>query len=123
MDHKRSILLNSFVEYIRSLLDMAEQNFTYESVFRFLRTNLAGFSFDEVDRLETVSYTHLDVYKRQKETLRVVSQNISFALIVKVLILILATIGYFGMWEAILAEVGVMFAAILNAVWVVRYTV
>ena len=102
---------------------MAEQNFTYESVFRFLRTNLAGFSFDEVDRLETVSYTHLDVYKRQKETLRVVSQNISFALIVKVLILILATIGYFGMWEAILAEVGVMFAAILNAVWVVRYTV
>ena len=40
MDHKRNILLNSFVEYIRSLLNMAEQNFTYESVFRFLRTNL-----------------------------------------------------------------------------------
>ncbi|MGN1192094.1 MAG: helicase-exonuclease AddAB subunit AddB [Dorea sp.] len=52
MDHKRSILLNSFVEYIRSLLNMAEQNFTYESVFRFLRTNLAGFTYDEVDELE-----------------------------------------------------------------------
>lgn len=52
MDHKRSILLNSFVEYIRSLLNMAEQNFTYESVFRFLRTNLSGFSFEEVDELE-----------------------------------------------------------------------
>lgn len=65
----------------------------------------------------------VDAIKIAKETLRVVSQNISFALIVKVLILILATIGYFGMWEAILAEVGVMFAAILNAVWVVRYTV
>ena len=52
MDHKRSILLNSFVEYIRSLLNMAEKNFSYESVFRFLRTNLAGFACEEVDELE-----------------------------------------------------------------------
>lgn len=52
MDHKRSILLNSFVEYIRSLLNMAEQGFTYESVFRFLRTNLAGFSNDEISAME-----------------------------------------------------------------------
>ena len=37
MDYKRSILLNSFVEYVRSILNMAEQSFTYESVFRFLR--------------------------------------------------------------------------------------
>ena len=41
----------------------------------------------------------------------------------KVLILILAAVGYFGMWEAIAAEVGVMFVVILNAVWVVRYQV
>lgn len=65
----------------------------------------------------------VDAIKIAKETLRVVSQNISFALIIKVLILILAVIGYFGMWEAILAEVSVMFAAILNAVWVARFTV
>lgn len=52
MDHKKSILLNSFVEYLRSLLTMAEQNFTYESVFRHLRTGLCGFTDDEVDRLE-----------------------------------------------------------------------
>jgi len=52
MDHKRSILLNSFVEYLRSLLAMAEQNFTYESVFRYLRTELTGFSREEVDLLE-----------------------------------------------------------------------
>lgn len=52
MDYKRSVLLNSFVEYLRSLLAMAEQNFTYESVFRFMRTNLAGFSGEEVDLLE-----------------------------------------------------------------------
>lgn len=52
MDHKRSILLNSFVEYLRSLLNMAEKNFSYESVFRFLRTNLAGFTYEEIDELE-----------------------------------------------------------------------
>ena len=52
MDCKRSILLNSCVEHIRSLLAMAEQNFTYESVFRYLRTGLAGIRQSEVDILE-----------------------------------------------------------------------
>lgn len=52
MDHKKSILLNAFVEYLRSLLKMAEQDFSYESVFRYLRTGLAGFDRDEVDRME-----------------------------------------------------------------------
>ncbi len=51
-DYKRSILLNSFVEYLRSLLAMVEQNFSYEGVFRYLRTNLAGFTREEVDILE-----------------------------------------------------------------------
>lgn len=52
LDHKKSILLNAFVEYLRSLLAMARDNFTYESVFRFLRTGMSGFTDDEVDRLE-----------------------------------------------------------------------
>lgn len=52
MDYKRSLLLNSFVEYIRSLLAMIEKNFTYESVFRFMRTGLTEFSGNEIDVLE-----------------------------------------------------------------------
>lgn len=52
MDHKKSILLNAFVEYLRSLLAMAEENFTYDSVFRFLRTGLCGFTAEEVDQME-----------------------------------------------------------------------
>lgn len=52
MDHKKSILLNAFVEYVRSLLAMAEQNFSYESVFRFLRTDMTGFTREEVDKME-----------------------------------------------------------------------
>lgn len=52
MDHKKSILLNAFVEYVRSLLAMADENFSYESVFRFLRTGMSGFTREETDRLE-----------------------------------------------------------------------
>ncbi len=52
MDYKRSILLNSFVEYVRSILAMAEENFTYDSVFRFLRAGYGPFSDDEVSGLE-----------------------------------------------------------------------
>jgi len=52
MDHKRSILQNPYIEYIRSLINLVEQNFSYESVFRFLRTNLSGFTWEEVDALE-----------------------------------------------------------------------
>ena len=68
MDHKRSILLNPFIEYLRSLLDMGVQNFTYESVFRFLRTNLAGFAWEETDRLENyVIGLGIRGYKRWQE--------------------------------------------------------
>ena len=69
MDHKRSILLNSFVEYIRSLLDMAEQNFSYESVFRYLRTNLTNLSVDEIDVLENYCLAlGIRGYKKWNET-------------------------------------------------------
>ena len=69
MDHKRSILLNSFVEYIRSLLNMVKDNFSYESVFRFLRTNLSGFTYGEVDELENyVIALGIRGYKKRQES-------------------------------------------------------
>lgn len=52
MDYKRSILLNSFVEYVRSILAMAEENFSYDSVFRFLRSGYGPFSGEDTDELE-----------------------------------------------------------------------
>ena len=55
------------------------------------------------------------------ETLRVVNHNITFALAIKFMILFFAVVGYFGMWEAIIAEVAVVFIAILNAAGIVRY--
>lgn len=50
-----------------------------------------------------------------KKTLRIVHQNIVFALGVKGLVLILGAIGLANMWEAVFADVGVSVIAILNA--------
>ena len=68
MDHKRNILQNPYIEYIRSLLNLVDQNFSYESVFRFLRTNLSGFTWDEVDTLENYCIgLGIKGYKRWQE--------------------------------------------------------
>ena len=50
-----------------------------------------------------------------KQTLRIVKQNIYFALTVKLLVLLLAALGITGMWLAVFADVGVSFIAIINA--------
>jgi Cd2+/Zn2+-exporting ATPase len=50
-----------------------------------------------------------------RNTLRIVKQNIVFALAVKVLVLILGAFGLATMWEAVFADVGVSFLAILNS--------
>ena len=68
MDHKKSILLNSFVEYVRSLLAMAEKGYTYESVFRFLRTGLTPFDEHQIDELENyVIAMGIKGYKKWQE--------------------------------------------------------
>ena len=50
-----------------------------------------------------------------RKTLRIVHQNIWFALLVKFGVLILGAMGYASMWAAVFADVGVAFLAILNA--------
>ncbi len=50
-----------------------------------------------------------------RKTLKIVTENIAFALTVKIVILILGAFGIAGMWEAVFADVGVSFLAILNA--------
>ena len=51
-----------------------------------------------------------------KETRKIVIQNITLALVVKVIVLILGAGGVATMWEAVFADVGVALLAILNAV-------
>ena len=50
-----------------------------------------------------------------KKTLRIVHQNIIFALAVKAAVLVLGALGMANMWEAVFADVGVSVIAILNA--------
>lgn len=55
------------------------------------------------------------IVKIARKTLRIVKQNIVFALAVKALVLILGALGMANMWEAVFADVGVSVIAILNS--------
>ena len=55
-----------------------------------------------------------------RKILRIVRQNIVFAITVKVLVLLLSLIGYAPLWLAIFADVGVAVLAILNAMRTLR---
>ena len=55
----------------------------------------------------------MDISRR---TIRIVYQNIVFALVVKAVCLLLGALGMAGMWLAIFADVGVMVLAVLNAI-------
>ncbi len=63
------------------------------------------------DDLTKIPFT----YKLSKRTMRIVLENIIFAIGVKVLILILSTLGITNMFLAIFADVGVAIIAIINA--------
>jgi len=51
-----------------------------------------------------------------QKTLRIVKENITFALLVKGVVLLLGALGIASMWAAIFADVGVAILAILNAI-------
>ena len=58
--------------------------------------------------------------KISKKCLRIVNQNIYFAIGIKVLCLLLGAVGIANMWVAIFADVGVMVIAVLNAIRALR---
>ena len=53
--------------------------------------------------------------KISKKTMKIVRENIVFAITVKILVLILSALGVATMWEAVFADVGVAIIAILNS--------
>lgn len=52
MDDKKSILENTMVELIRAALEVIRKDFSYESVFRYLKTGLVSHHKEMIDRLE-----------------------------------------------------------------------
>lgn len=55
-----------------------------------------------------------------KRTMRIVRENIIFAISVKILVLVLSAFGVSTMWEAVFADVGVSIIAIINALRVLK---
>lgn len=53
--------------------------------------------------------------KISKKTLRIAKENIYFAIIIKILVLLLSALGVATMWMAVFADVGVSIIAILNS--------
>ncbi len=62
----------------------------------------------------------LDAIKISKKTCGIIRQNLVFAITVKVLILLLSTIGLSGMWQAVFADVGVTILTIFNTLRILK---
>ena len=62
----------------------------------------------------------ISAMKLSKKTMRIVKENIIFAIAVKVLVLILTAFGLSSMWQAVFADVGISIIAILNALRALR---
>ena len=77
---------------------------TWESLWGALGADAAIEAADIVlmeDELPKI----VDAVSIAKETVRVVGQNINFALVMKFIVLVLAAVGYISMWEAVFTDV------------------
>ena len=52
LDRTRGIVLNPMIEYIKSALQLYIKDFSYDTVFHFLRSGMANISREEIDELE-----------------------------------------------------------------------
>ena len=68
---------------------------------------------DELSKISTV----INISKR---TMKIVRQNIIFALSVKIFVLLLISFGLLTMWSAVFADVGVSVLAILNSIRILK---
>ena len=62
-----------------------------------------------------------DAFAISRRTMRIVRENIIFALAVKAVVLALGALGIAGMWAAVFADIGVCLIAVVNAMRALRY--
>ena len=76
IDQTKNILFHPLTEFIRAALEVVESDFSYESVFRFLRSGLSGIETAEIDALENyVIAKGIRGAKRYSTVWRTVSRN------------------------------------------------
>lgn len=68
---------------------------------------------DEISKVNSV-------IQLSKKTMKVVKQNITFAILVKILVLILSVFGISSMWQAVFADVGVTILVVLNSIKILK---
>jgi Cd2+/Zn2+-exporting ATPase len=62
----------------------------------------------------------IDAIKLSKKTMKIVKENIIFAISVKIIVLILSALGLASMWWAVFADVGVSVISIINALRILK---
>lgn len=85
MDQNRSVAHHPLTEYMKGALGMLKERFSYESVFRFLRSGLSSLSTDEIDRLELYvracgirgkkAYAEPFTYMQQAEQMNIIREK------------------------------------------------
>ena len=82
-------------------------------------TNIASITADGILISNNLSSLP-SIIKTAKRAMQVVKFNIVFSLIVKLIVLILGAIGIAPIWLAILADTGVTFLTVVNAVKTIK---
>lgn len=75
----------------------------------------------DVILLEDEPFRLVNAIRISRGTIRAVRQNFYFAVCIKVILLILAFLGYISMQNAIIADMAVLMINILNSFWVLKY--
>lgn len=52
VDETKDVLANGLAEFLRSLIEVLSKDFSYDAVFRFLKTGLTDIKFEDINRLE-----------------------------------------------------------------------
>ena len=58
--------------------------------------------------------------KKARQTMRTIYTNIVFSLVIKIAVLILASIGIAPIWLAVFADVGVLIITVINSLSILR---
>lgn len=80
IDYKHSIITNPMVEMLRAILELVTDNYSYESVFRYLRSGMSSLTEEEIDILENhVIQYGIRGYKRWSQPFRTQNDSINEA--------------------------------------------
>ena len=69
------------------------------------------------DSIDRINYA-IDI---SKKTSRIIKQNLTFSIGIKIIVLILSLFGIANMWEAVFADVGATLLTILNSLRILRW--